>query len=180
MEGKPDAASTKGFVALSAGHMQTMGDDSDEDLSEGGEDSDDDLTGDGAGSGAAAPKFAVGNTQRKGALSGGASSGDALSALAAGYGGASAAGAQDDGVAAQMGLGSGRSGRGKGAFLDAEEVAAGNLQVQQARRSSSKADKRKARKENRRAERGEPDAASASSGQNSAVADDTYDFKSFF
>lgn len=160
--------------------MLSMEGDSDDDLEEGDEDSDDDLTGD-AGSSAAAPKFAMGNTQRKGALTGTDSSGTALSVLAAGYGGASSAGAQDDGVAAQMGLGSGRSGRSKGAFLDAEEVAAGNLQVQQSQRSNSKADKRKARKENRRAERGDAsDAASTSTGQNSAAADDTYDFKSFF
>ncbi len=184
MEGKPDEASTKGFVALSAGHMMAMGDSEDEDEDFDGDDdeeSDDDLTGDSAtAAGAAAPKFAVGTTQRRGALAGQDASNTSLSALAAGYApAASSGGSSSDNVASQMGLGSGRSGRSKAAFLDAEEIAAGNLQVQQSRRASSKTEKRKARKENRRAERGElsSDGASSKSG---SVADDTYDFKSFF
>jgi len=163
--------------------MLSMGDDSeDEDMDGDSEEEDDDLTSEAGSSAAAAPKFAVGTTQRKGALTGKDSSTTALSALAAGFGAKASNGSQgDDGVAAQMGLGSGRSGRSKSSFLDAEEVAAGNLQVQQARRSGSKADKRKSRKEGRRAERGEAsDAASTSTGQGSAAADDTYDFKSFF
>ena len=72
---------------MSAGHMLSMGDDSGDEDMDGDSEEDDDLTSEAGSSAAAAPKFAVGTTQRKGALTGKDSSTTALSALAAGFGG---------------------------------------------------------------------------------------------
>jgi hypothetical protein len=184
--GKPDASNTKGFISMSAGAMLSMADSDGSDNEEEGSDEDAEMGG-AAGSADTTPKFAMGGTQRKGALAGQGSVAVALSAVAAGYASTSdrhGDGSADAGgdVASQMGLGSGsRTSKTKGSFLDAEEKAAGNLQVQQARRASSKADKRKSRKEGRRASRGEAGEGDAASTEGSTTGGEAaYDFKSFF